>query len=82
MRGHVAHEQALATPKYKETSVGCSLSRSGASPVPQGGGIMMNRDIMMQNMDIVNVVIDTSAEIVIESSRPKGLVKQPDHAQS
>jgi len=41
---------------------------------------MMNGDIIMQNMDIVNVVIDTSAEIVIESSRPKGLVKQPDHA--
>jgi hypothetical protein len=78
MRGHVAHEQALATPKYKETSVGCSLSRSGVSPVPQGGGAAM------QNADLLNssVVIDTSAEIVIESSRPKGLVKQPDHAQS
>ena len=73
MRGHVAHEQALATPKYKETSVGCSLSRSGVSPVPQGGGAAM------QNADLV---LDTSAEIVIESSRPKGLVKQPDHAQS
>ena len=33
----------------------------------------------MQNADLV---LDTSAEIVIESSRPKGLVKQPDHAQS
>jgi hypothetical protein len=73
MRSQLAREQALATPKYKETSVGCSLSRSGVSPVPHGGGASIKH---------TEVDIDTSAEMLLESSRPKGLVKQPDHAQS